>query len=66
VKVRYIGRSDTGVFLVLEGGGVDVAHGAEIDVPDAAAESLLEQDGQWELVTSPPEKKSGAAGSNKE
>ena len=65
MKVRYVGRSDTGVFVVLEGGGEHVAHGAEIEVPDAAGESLLEQDGEWEPVNS-PDKKSGAAGSNKE
>lgn len=62
MKVRYVGRSDTGVFVVLETGGVHVAHGADVDVPDAVAASLLEQGGQF--VKSP--EKSGPAGSKKE
>lgn len=64
MKVRYIGRSSTGISVALESGDVFVPHGGEVDVSAEVAASLIEQSGQFELVKSPS--KSGAAGSPKE
>ena len=47
-KVRYIGRASNGVTVDIGGTAVHVPHGETIDVEDDVAESLLNQDGQWQ------------------